>query len=126
MNLLGQLLLGFFMVRILCFDLLFTGLISLLWLSIPSFNVAFLLSSDEFKKAFVNSQMWLVNTLTALQLFMCFALWQVLTGEFTKYFKMKVSISSVFVTAFQIMNYSVQSALFYAYVIMVKIDNSLI
>ena len=45
-------LLDYFMIKILDFDILFTGLISLFWLSIPSFNIAYLLSSDEFKKTF--------------------------------------------------------------------------
>lgn len=55
MNFLGQLLLGYFMVQFLDFDLLFTGLISLFWLVIPSFNIVYLLSSDTFKKTFASS-----------------------------------------------------------------------
>ncbi|TNV75319.1 hypothetical protein FGO68_gene7662 [Halteria grandinella] len=112
------------MVQFLDFDLLFTGLISLFWLVIPSFNIVYLLSSDTFKKTFASSQRWLLNTFTAVQLFMCLMLWQVLTGDFTKFFGMNVSISSVFVTAFQIMNYLFQSGLFYTYVIFVDIENN--
>lgn len=117
---------AFFMIYFLGFDILFTALISLMWLTVPTFNFAFLLSSDSFKEKIIANHMWLVYTLSFFQLFFIVILWQLTTGGFTEYFEMNTSLSSVFVTAFEIMNYALQSGLFVTYVYFLRADEGIV
>lgn len=119
---LSQILQGFFMVYFLGFDLLFTIIDSLMWLAIPTFNFAFLISSASFQTFFVTSDMWLLWTLSFAQLAIILAHWQILQGQFTTTFKIPITLSSVFMTAYNIMNYALQSALFMTYAYEVRND----
>ena len=66
----------FFMIYFLKFDILFTLLVSIFWLAPPTFNLAFMLASDEFRANFVQRHMWFLWSLLFLEGLMIIVDWQ--------------------------------------------------
>ena len=104
-SILGELGKSAWMVFLLGFDPLFTILTGILWLIPPSFNLIFLLADDAFKLNIITNHMWFLWTLTLIQVLLVVIDWHLQQGEFTKYFKVPINISSVFIAGANIMNY---------------------
>ena len=66
--------------------------------------------------------MWMMWTLAALKGFMIIVYWQIYQGDFTKYFSVPVSLSSVFLATFEIANYIMETVLFMAYTYSLRSD----
>ena len=107
----GHILKSVWMVALLGYDPLFTILVAIFWLVPPTFNVLFLVGDDSFKLNIVENHMWVLWTLSFVQILLIIVDWQFQQGDFAKHFKIPINISSVFIAGVNIMNYLLQSGL---------------
>lgn len=116
---------AFFMIRFMGFEVLFTILFSILWLSFPTFNFMFLISSENFKYNFLQSNMWAVWFCMMSQLGFIFLNWQLFQGDFANYFDLYTDAKTVTVTLLELMFYLIQSVFFILYAKSLATDMSL-